>query len=91
MQKSPKREFRISSVESWDIPFSILFPLVRHALLQLSCICMWRGDSICSSGSLSEGEDRFAIEDTSACKRSFVNRHINLTLVRRQNITIVLM
>jgi hypothetical protein len=31
---------------------------------------------------LSEGEDRFAIEDTSACKRSFVNRHINLTLAQ---------
>jgi hypothetical protein len=39
-----------------------------------------RGDSICSPGSWSEGKDRFAIEDTSACKRSFVNRHINLTL-----------
>jgi hypothetical protein len=67
---------------SWDIPFSIYFLLFGMLFYSFHVHACGRGDSICSSGSLSEGEDRFAIEDTSACKRSFVNRHINLTLAQ---------
>jgi hypothetical protein len=75
MQKS-KREFRISSVDHGiSLSQSVSFCLACSfaAFMYMHVEGRWHREL------WFEGEDRFAIEDASACKPSLVNRLINLT------------